>query len=67
LIGFALWLAIPFGKNWLLTGIALLVGLQGAATGVKASELFLTTRPPERATQRQQRPQSSRTARDRRV
>jgi hypothetical protein len=48
LIAFALWLAFPFGEHWLLTGIAMLVGLQGAAMALKASEIYLTTMPPER-------------------
>jgi fatty acid desaturase len=65
LIGFALWLAFAFGENWILAGIAILVGLQGAATGVKAAEIFLSTRPPERDTQRQERPPSSRRNQDR--
>jgi hypothetical protein len=46
LLVFALWLAMPFGSSWFLTAIALLVGLQGAALGVKALEIFLTTQPP---------------------
>lgn len=49
LIAFALWLAFPFGEHWFLTAIALLVGLQGAVTAVKAAEIFLSTRPPERS------------------
>ena len=60
LIAFALWLAFPFGENWLLTGIAMLVFLQGAATGVKASELLLSARPPERDIRRQERRPTSR-------
>jgi hypothetical protein len=55
LIAFALWLAYPFGESWLLTGIALLVGFQGCTTAVKASEIFLSTRPPERDARRQRR------------
>ena len=54
LIAFALWLALPFGKNWILTGIAIFVGLQGAAVGVKALEIFLSTRLPERQAETQQ-------------
>ena len=65
LIAFALWLALPFG-NWFLTGVAILVGLQGAATAVKASEIFLSTRPPERATQQKQRVHPSRRAEEER-
>jgi hypothetical protein len=64
LISFALWLALPFGKSWILTGIAILVGLQGAANGVKAAEIFLSTRPPERTTERQERAPSPRRNRD---
>ena len=56
LIAFALWLACPFGENWLLTSIAMLVFLQGAATGVKASELLLSARPPAKAIQRDEPP-----------
>jgi len=65
LVSFALWLALPFGKSWILTAIAIIVGLQGAATGVKALEIFLTTRPAERAGQSQQRSPSSPGGRDR--
>jgi hypothetical protein len=65
LIGFALWLAWPFGRNWFLTCIAAVVGLQGAATGMKALEIFLSTRPPERTAQGQERPRSSRRNQDR--
>jgi hypothetical protein len=54
LIAFAVWLAFPFGEHWFLTGIAILVGLQGAAVAVKASEIFLTTKPPERELQQRQ-------------
>src|ERR1700678_3416917 len=48
-VAFGLWLAFPFGEHWFLTGIAILFGMQGAATAVKASEIFLSTKPPERA------------------
>jgi hypothetical protein len=65
LIAFALWLALPFG-NWFLTAIAILVGLQGAATAVKASEIFLSTRPPERARAQPQDSRPSRGAREQR-
>jgi hypothetical protein len=44
----ALWLALPIGQSWLLSAIAALVGLIGFAILVKASEIFLTTRSPER-------------------
>jgi hypothetical protein len=64
LIIFALWLAYPYGESWLLTGIALLVGFQGCATAVKASEIFLSTKPPER-TNRPGRPPISRRDHDR--
>jgi hypothetical protein len=68
LISFAVWLAIPFGRNLLLTAIAMLVGLQGAATGVKASELFLSSRPAERPNRQQGRaPVSGRDQGDRDV
>jgi hypothetical protein len=60
LIGFALWLALPFGESWILTGIAILVGLQGAATGVNALEIFLSTRPPQRPPQQHYLPESRR-------
>ena len=53
LIAFALWLALPFGRNWILTGIPIFVGLRGAATGVKALDIFLSTRPHERPDERQ--------------
>jgi hypothetical protein len=53
LIGFALWLALPFGQGWLLDVIAIPFGLQGAAVGVKGLEIFLSTRPPERSDERQ--------------
>jgi hypothetical protein len=58
LIGFALWLALPFGQGWLLDIIAILFGLQGAAIGVKGLEIFLSTRPPERPPQQQRLPAS---------
>ena len=66
LIAFALWLALPFGEHWFLTGIAILFGMQGAATAVKASEIFLSTRPPERAIRPQQGSRHSREAGERR-
>jgi hypothetical protein len=53
LIGFALWLAYPFDRNWLVTGIAILVGFQGAAMAVKASEIFLSTKPAENSNRQQ--------------
>jgi hypothetical protein len=58
LIGFALWLALPLGQGWLLNIIAILFGLQGAAIGVKALEIFLSARPPERPDERQRYLQS---------
>ena len=45
---FALWLALPIGQSWLLSAIAALVGLVGYAMLVRSSEIFLTTRSPER-------------------
>jgi fatty acid desaturase len=58
LIAFALWLAFPLGQGWLFDGLALLLGWSGAATGVKAAERFLSTRPAERPDERERYLQS---------
>jgi hypothetical protein len=57
-IGFASWLALPFGQGWVLDVLAILFGLQGAAIGVKGLEIFLSTRPPDRPDERERYLQS---------
>lgn len=65
LILLALWLALPPGQGWIRDGLALLLGWSGAATGVKAAEMFLGTRPPQQPVQRQDSHASPRKNRDR--
>ena len=60
LILLALWLALPFGQGWLLDGFALLLAWSGAATGVKAAEIFLSARPPQQLARRQEGQESMR-------
>jgi hypothetical protein len=54
LLAFALWLVLPLGQSWLMMIIAACFALSGCATLVKASEIFLTTKPLERPTKGQQ-------------
>lgn len=56
LILLALWVQQQFGRNWVLTLVAVLVGFKGALLGVRAAEIFLTTRPPEPPSQHRQSP-----------
>jgi hypothetical protein len=44
-LALAIWLAHPFGASWMWTGLGIFVGLQGAALGFKAAELYLSARP----------------------
>jgi len=67
LIVLALWLALLLGQSWFFDGLALLFGWSGAATGVKAAEIFLSARPPQRPAQRQQHSPLSRRNRDQRA
>ena len=55
LIGIALWIAAPRGESLFLDAIALLVGVKGAAFGVKGLELFLSAHPVEQPAARQER------------
>lgn len=56
LIGIATWLVLPPKSSWFLGLIAILVGAKGATFGMKALEIFLSTRPAERPVARQERP-----------
>jgi fatty acid desaturase len=56
--GFALWLALPLGRGWLLDIIAIYFGLLGAAIGVKGLEIFLSTKSQERPDERERYLQS---------